>query len=91
MTLNDAAWPLNLTLVAPVKLVPLTVTVVPTPPLLGEKLEIVGAGVPPPPMKPVYSSRFGEPVPGPITTPLVALLVSALATAAGVAVGLPAR
>jgi len=52
-TLNDAAWPLNLTLVAPVKFVPLTVTVVLTPPLVGEKLEIVGAGVPPPLMKPV--------------------------------------
>ena len=48
-TLNDADCPLNFTLVAPVKFVPLIDTLVPTPPLVGEKLEIVGAGVPPPP------------------------------------------
>lgn len=38
-----AAVPLNLTAVAPVKLVPVIVTVAPTPPLVGEKLVIVGA------------------------------------------------
>ena len=35
---------MNFTVVAPVKLVPLIVTDVPTPPLAGEKLLIVGAG-----------------------------------------------
>jgi len=40
-----ALVPLNVTDVAPVKLVPLIVTVVPTPPLVGEKLLIVGAGM----------------------------------------------
>ncbi|HJV21943.1 MAG TPA: hypothetical protein VJ570_04565, partial [Holophagaceae bacterium] len=38
-----AAVPLNLTAVAPVNPVPVRVTVVPTPPLEGVKLEIVGA------------------------------------------------
>ena len=53
LTLNEADWPLNFTLVAPVKLVPVMVTLEPAPPLAGEKPEMVGAGVPPPPMKPV--------------------------------------
>ena len=36
-----------------VKFVPVIDTLVPVPPEVGEKLEIVGAGVPPPPMKPM--------------------------------------
>src|SRR4051812_34436917 len=53
----------------------------------------VGAALvpPPPPMKPTYSSLFGEPLPGLLTTPADALEVSALATCAGVAEGLAAR
>src|ERR1051325_7810141 len=51
LTVNEADWPLNFTLVAPVKLEPVMVTLVPTPPLAGEKPEMVGAGVPPLPMK----------------------------------------
>ena len=43
VTVNDAATPLNLTAVALVKFVPLIVTVVPTFPLVGERLEIVAA------------------------------------------------
>jgi hypothetical protein len=39
---------LNFTLVAPVKFVPVIDTLLPTAPLDGEKLEIVGAGTPPP-------------------------------------------
>ena len=39
-----AAVPLNVTAVAPVKFVPLIVTLVPTGPLVGVKLAIVGAG-----------------------------------------------
>src|SRR5438477_291615 len=65
LTVNDAACPLNFTLVAPVKFVPVMVTLEPAPPLAGEKPEMVGAGVPPPaPMNSSYSRRFGEPVPG---------------------------
>jgi hypothetical protein len=41
---EDAAMPLNLTLVAPVKFVPVMVTVAPKAPLAGLKLEIAGAG-----------------------------------------------
>ena len=37
--------PLNVTAVAPVKFVPLIVTLVPTGPLVGVKLVIVGAGI----------------------------------------------
>ena len=40
-----ALVPLNRTALAPLKLVPLIVTVAPTPPLVGEKLLIVGAGM----------------------------------------------
>ena len=43
--LNVAARPLNVTPVAPVKLAPLIVTLLPTCPLVGEKPVIVGAGV----------------------------------------------
>jgi hypothetical protein len=39
----DAFRPLNFTAVAPVKFVPLIVTIVPTAPLVGAKLVIVGA------------------------------------------------
>ena len=44
-TVKLAAVPLNVTDVAPVKLVPLMITLIPTAPLVGEKLVIVG-GVP---------------------------------------------
>ena len=44
LTLNDALTPLKVTLVAPEKFVPLMVTDVPVLPLVGVKLEIVGAG-----------------------------------------------
>ena len=40
-----ALTPLNVTAVAPVKFVPLIVTPVPTGPLVGAKLVIVGAGM----------------------------------------------
>ena len=40
-----ALVPLNLTTVAPVKFVPLIVTLVPTGPLVGAMLVIVGAGM----------------------------------------------
>ena len=43
-TTKGAAMPLNFTLVAPVKLVPVMVTPVPTPPVVGVKLVMVGAG-----------------------------------------------
>ena len=42
LTMNVALTPLNVTAVAPVKLVPLMVTLVPTGPLVGAKLVIVG-------------------------------------------------
>src|SRR5262245_12365698 len=45
-TLNVAAVPLKLTLVAPVKPVPVMVTAVPASPDVGEKLVIVGGAVP---------------------------------------------
>ena len=41
----QAFTPLNLTAVAPVKFVPLIVTLVPTGPLAGVKLAIVGGGM----------------------------------------------
>jgi hypothetical protein len=44
VTVKLALVPLNRTAVAPVKFVPLIVTLVPTGPLVGEKLVIVGAG-----------------------------------------------
>ena len=40
-----ALTPLNVTALAPVKFVPLIVTLVPTGPLVGAKLVIVGAGM----------------------------------------------
>ena len=43
-TTKGALVPLNFTTVAPVKLVPVSVTPVPTPPVRGVKLVIVGAG-----------------------------------------------
>lgn len=43
-TVNDATTPLKVTEVAPVKFVPVIVTCVPTTPLSGEKLTMVGAG-----------------------------------------------
>ena len=42
VTVKLAAVPLNVTAVAPVKFVPLIVTLVPTGPLVGVKLVIVG-------------------------------------------------
>jgi hypothetical protein len=48
LTEKLALVPLNVTAVAPVKFVPLIVTVVPTGPLVGVKLVIVGAGGGPP-------------------------------------------
>jgi hypothetical protein len=45
VTVKAALAPLNLTAVAPVKFVPLMVTLVPTGPLAGVKLVIVGAEV----------------------------------------------
>ena len=44
LTVNVAATPLNLTAVAPPKSRPRMFTLLPTPPLEGEKLVIVGAG-----------------------------------------------
>src|SRR5438067_1988342 len=44
-TVKVAVVPLNFTEVAPVKFVPLIVTLVPTVPLVGEKLVIVGGSV----------------------------------------------
>jgi hypothetical protein len=46
LTVKVALVPLNRTAVAPVKFVPLIVTLVPTGPLVGVKLVIVGGGVP---------------------------------------------
>ena len=43
VTVKPAAVPLNATAVAPVKFVPLIVTLVPVDPLVGVKLVIVGA------------------------------------------------
>ena len=45
VTVKLALTPLNLTAVAPVKFVPLIVTLVPTGPLVGVKPAIVGAGI----------------------------------------------
>ena len=48
------------------KFVPLMVTVVPTGPLVGVKLVIVGAVLPPPPLEVSAATRFGingEPMP----------------------------
>src|SRR3989442_471317 len=45
LTVKLALTLLNSTAVAPLKLVPLMVTVVPAPPLVGEKLVIVGGGM----------------------------------------------
>ena len=45
LTVKAALAPLNVTVVAPVKLVPPIVTLVPTGPLVGEKPVIVGAEV----------------------------------------------
>ena len=45
VTLKLALLPLNVTAVAPVKFVPLIVTLVPTGPLAGVTLVIVGAGI----------------------------------------------
>ena len=43
--MKPAALPLNVTAVAPVKFVPLIVTLAPTGPLVGVTLVIVGAGI----------------------------------------------
>ena len=44
MTVNEAGFPLKATAVAQVRLVPVIVTAVPTCPLVGVKLLMVGAG-----------------------------------------------
>ena len=44
-TVNGAAVPLKATAVAPKKLFPVTVTVVPRPPVIGEKAVRVGAAI----------------------------------------------
>ena len=46
-TVNVAVVPLNFTAVAPVNAVPVITTLAPTAPLVGEKLVMLGAGVPP--------------------------------------------
>ena len=51
----------------------------------------VAVGFVPPPIKPVYSKRLAEPVPGPDTLLVDALPVSAVITALGLALGLAAR
>ena len=59
-------------------------------PAVGDVIETMGSvtsGVPPV-GKSVYSRRFGEPFPGPVTTPRVVWLTTANATCAGVAPGL---
>ena len=93
---GEASLPLNLTDWTFVNPEPLTVTTVFTGPLVGWKLETAGpfggggggggGGGEPPGF--VYSRRFGEPVPGLLTTPAVALPVIAALTCAGVADGL---
>jgi hypothetical protein len=45
LTVNDAVVPLNFTAVAPLKFAPVIVTLIPTAPLVGEKLVIDGAGM----------------------------------------------
>src|SRR2546426_12754938 len=45
VTVKLALTPLNVTAVAPVKFVPLSVTLLPTGPLVGVKLVSVGAGI----------------------------------------------
>jgi hypothetical protein len=47
LTVKFAPAPLNATVVAPVKFAPEIVTLVPAAPLVGEKLVMLGAGVPP--------------------------------------------
>ena len=54
LTVKLALVPLNVTAVAPVKFVPLIVTPVPTGPLVGEKLVIVGALLPGAPVKKAF-------------------------------------
>src|SRR5947209_17621473 len=44
-TAKVAVVPLNFTAVAPVEAVPVIVTLAPTPPLVGEKLVMVGGGI----------------------------------------------
>jgi len=61
LTVKLADVPLNLTAVAPVKFVPVTVTLVPTAPEVGLKLEIVGA---PPPL--VVTVKLDEEVAVPL-------------------------
>ena len=45
LTVNVAVVPLNFTAVAPVNAVPVSVTLAPTAPLVGEKLVMVGGGM----------------------------------------------
>jgi hypothetical protein len=72
MTWNDpAAAPLNVTCVAPVKLIPVTVTLVPTDPLLGVKELTCGCPVkvlPDEPLPDVFVTLIGPLTPPPGTT-----------------------
>src|SRR5213594_768399 len=45
LTVNVAVVPLNFTAVAPVKAVPVIVTLAPTTPVVGEKLVMAGGGI----------------------------------------------
>ena len=56
ITVKLALTPLNVTAVAPVKFVPLSITLVPTGPLVGAKLVIVGALPPGAPVKKAFKT-----------------------------------
>jgi len=71
LKVNAAIVPLNLTAVAPVKLVPVMVTAAPTRPMLGVKLEMVGA-------EPVMVKLVAEvPVPAELVTEMVPVVAPA--------------
>ncbi|HEX7137806.1 MAG TPA: hypothetical protein VF219_08165 [Vicinamibacterales bacterium] len=72
LTVNVAEMPLKVTDVVPVKLLPLMVTDVPTRPLVGEKLLMIGAGVKDPAL---------VAVPAGVVTLIVPVVVPAGATA----------
>src|SRR5207245_11637495 len=63
-TVNVAVVPLNVTAVAPVKAVPVSVTLAPTAPLVGEKLVMVGGGM-------TVKELALVPVPPAVVTPMV--------------------
>src|SRR5437016_2261686 len=81
-TVKFALVPLNCTAVAPVKFVPLIVTLVPTGPLVGAKLVIVGAfesGSTPNTSSSVAVPAYTLPLTGPVVAPLGTVAVIALA------------